>query len=68
LMSYGIVLDPTLVRTAEMVDRVLRGTKPAEMPVELPSEYEIVVNLATAKAQGFVVPTSFLLRVDRMIE
>ena len=68
LMSYGIVLDPTLVRTAEMVDRVLRGTKPADMPVELPSEYEIVVNLATAKAQGFVMPPSFALRVDRVIE
>ena len=51
-----------------MVDRVLRGTKPADMPVELPSEYEIVVNLATAKAQGFVMPPSFALRVDRVIE
>ncbi len=68
LMSYGIVLEPTLVRTAEMVDQVLRGTKPAEMPVELPSEYEIVVNLATAKAQDFVMPPSFALRVDRVIE
>lgn len=67
-MSYGIVLEPTLVRTAEMVDQVLRGTKPAEMPVELPSEYEIVVNLATAKAQDFVMPPSFALRVDRVIE
>lgn len=68
LMSYGIVLDPTLVRTAEMVHQVLRGTKPAYMPVELPSEYETVVNLAAAKAQGFVVPPSFLLRADRVIE
>ena len=68
LMSYGIVLDPTLVRTAEMIDRVLRGTKPADMPVELPSKYEIVVNLAAAKTQGFVMPPSFLLRVDRVIE
>ena len=51
-----------------MIDRVLRGTKPADMPVELPSKYEIVVNLAAAKTQGFVMPPSFLLRVDRVIE
>ena len=67
LMSYGIVFKPTLLRTAEMVDRVLRGAKPADMPVELPSQYELVVNLATAKAQGFEVPQSILLRADRVI-
>lgn len=68
LMSYGIVLEPTLLRTAEMVDRILRGARPEDMPVELPSEYEIVVNLAAAKLQGFAVPHSFLLRADRVIE
>jgi putative ABC transport system substrate-binding protein len=67
LMSYGIVFEPTLLRTAEMVDRILRGARPADIPVELPSQYEIVVNLATAKTQGFDVPQSILLRADRVI-
>jgi putative ABC transport system substrate-binding protein len=67
LMSYGIVLKPTLLRTAEMVDRILRGEKPANIPVELSSEYELVVNLRTAKAQGFEVPQSILLRADQVI-
>jgi len=68
LMSYGIVFAPTLRRTAEMVDRILRGARPADIPVELPSEYELVVNHATAKKQGFEVPRSILLRADRIIE
>lgn len=67
LMSYGIVLEPTLLRTAEMVDRILRGANPADMPVELPSHYELAVNLRTAKAQNFEVPQSILLRADRVI-
>lgn len=67
LMSYGIVFAPTLVRSLDMVDRILRGAKPADIPVELPSEYELVVNLRTAKAQGFEVPQSILLRADRVI-
>lgn len=67
LMSYGIVLAPTLVRSLDMVDRILRGEKPADIPVELPSQYELVVNLATAKAQAFEVPQSILLRADRVI-
>jgi len=68
LMSYGIVFKPTLLRSLDMVDRILRGAKPADIPVELPSQYELVVNLATAKAQGFEVPQSILLRADRVIE
>ena len=67
LMSYGIVFAPTVLRTAEMVDRILRGAKPADIPVELPSEYELVVNLATAKQQGLEIPESILLRADRVI-
>lgn len=67
LMSYGIVFAPTLARTLEMVDRILRGEKPADIPVELPSQYELVVNLRTAKAQDFEVPQSILLRADRVI-
>ena len=68
LMSYGIVFKPTLLRSLDMVDRILRGAKPADIPVELPSQYELVVNLATAKAQGFEVPQSILLRADRVIQ
>jgi len=68
LMSYGIVFVPTLLRTAEMVDRILRGERPADIPVELPSEYELAVNLAVAKKQGIEVPQSILLRADRIIE
>lgn len=68
LISYGIVFEPTLLRTAEMVDRILRGAKPADIPVELPSQYELVVNLATARALRHTVPPSILQRADRVIE
>lgn len=68
LFSYGITVLPTLLRTADMVDRILRGAKPADLPVELPSHYEMVVNLATAKTLGFKVPQSILLRADKVIE
>ena len=67
LASYGIVFTPTVLRTAEMVDRILRGARPADIPVELPSEYELIVNRASAMAQGFEVPQSILLRADRVI-
>jgi len=67
LASYGIVLTPTVLRSAEMVDRILRGAKPAEIPVELPSKYELVINRASAMAQGFEVPRSILLRADQVI-
>jgi len=68
LFSYGTVVLPGSLRTAEMVDRILRGAKPADLPVELPSRFELVVNLATAKALGLKVPQSILLRADRLIE
>jgi len=68
LISYGIVFEPTLVRTADFVDRILRGAKPADLPVELPSHYELAVNLKTAKALGLKIPQSILIRADRVIE
>jgi putative ABC transport system substrate-binding protein len=68
LFSYGTVVLPGSLRTAEMVDRILRGAKPADIPVELPSHFELVVNLATAKTLGLKVPQSILLRADKVIE
>jgi putative ABC transport system substrate-binding protein len=68
LLSYGIgPLDP-FRRAANYVDRILRGAKPAELPIELPTKYEMVVNLKTAKAIGLNIPESFLLRADEVIE
>lgn len=67
-ISYGIVFEPTLLRTADMVDRILRGARPADMPVELPSEYELTINLKTAKALALTIPPSIMLLADRVIE
>ena len=68
LMSYGPNLRESSHRLASFVDRILRGTKPAEIPVELPTRVELVVNLRAAKALGVKVPQSVLLRADRVIE
>ena len=68
LLSYGI--DPVdLFRgAATYVDRILRGAKPAELPVQFPTKFEMVVNLKTAKALGLAVPPSIMLRADEVIE
>ena len=68
LLSYGSDLTDIWRRTASYVDRILRGAKPAELPVQFPTKYEIVVNLKTAKALGFTVLQSILLRADELIE
>lgn len=57
-----------LARSDAMVDRILRGAKPAEMPVERPSKYDLVINIKTAKALGLKIPQSLLLRAERVIE
>ena len=68
MLSYGVDQVDTFRRAATYVDRILRGAKPAELPVQLPTKFEMVVNLKTAKALGLAVPPSILLRADEVIE
>jgi putative ABC transport system substrate-binding protein len=68
LMSYGPNFSHQFRRTAELVDKILRGTKPSDIPVEQPSRFELVINLTTAKGLGLTIPDSFLLRADEVIE
>jgi putative ABC transport system substrate-binding protein len=67
-MTYGPNLRVSYRRLATYVDRILKGAKPAELPVELPTSVELVVNLKTAKALGFTIPPAVLARADRVIE
>jgi putative ABC transport system substrate-binding protein len=68
LLSYGPDYLDTFRRAATYVNRILRGAKPAELPVQLPTKFEMAVNLRTAKALGLTVPQSILLRADEVIE
>jgi putative tryptophan/tyrosine transport system substrate-binding protein len=68
LMSFGPTLPELYRRAAELVDKILRGAKPADIPVEQPTKLELVINLTIAKVLGVIIPESLLLRADQVIE
>jgi len=68
LMSYSVDFVDLLRQAASYVNRILRGTKPSDLPVEAPTKYETIVNLKTAKTLGLAVPPSLLVRADEVID
>ena len=68
LMSYGVSIPDRFRRAADYVDKILRGTKPGNIPVEQPTKFDLIINLTTAKALGLAIPETFLLRTDEVIE
>jgi putative ABC transport system substrate-binding protein len=68
LIAYGTNLRESFRRSAYFVDRILKGAKPGDLPVEFPTKVELVINLAVARALGLIIPPSVLLRADAVIE
>jgi putative ABC transport system substrate-binding protein len=67
-MSYGVNLPDQFRRTADYVDKILRGAKPGDIPVQQPTKFDLVINLITAKALGLAVPPTLLATADEVIE